>query len=802
MTNFDTIAYLKSLQHEVTEVRILRESPYLQLNGSGRGEFVGKTVFGYYDNQHYEKLVADIAPYETDPDTKGIYTTIQRCDPSLLARASNRLKTAGDNSTTSDGNITHFSVFPIDVDSGCASGISATDAELDASKLIAADIAKKLSELGIPMVKAISGNGWHILVYLDELLEVNEDTTVRFKRCGDILVNQWGGDATVYNPARIWKLYGTTAKKGDPTDDRPHRQAKILEPTNPDEIKRISFDALEKAILSLQPVEPTTTESDKTSTQPKGTRSNGKRLPPLESREDLERLARDCGAEPQGNWQQKPDYEACKTHCPLCHRDKCGVITYSAGGECGYKCHTNTCSGANFQSLYESAGYAKAPEPTKPKKTKAESAPDMPDNPFFEDKKFLPLGMVYYLKTIGLHTLSLKHENFIRVYRDGICIEEQGEILDAMIAALGDRTFKMSQYNEVIDLLQKQTTPLDECEQSGYLNVKNGFLNVDTLELENHSPDRKSIVQLPIDFNPEASPDKISAWLTDCLNGDTQQERLFYEAIGYTLLQTTELQKMFFLLGRTQTGKSTAMHIIKGLIGEDNISAIELAPLDDEDNRFSRASIYDKIANFSCDISPKYLAGDGNLKKVVSGDPITGEHKFRPPFTFQPTCTLWAMANTLPPSGDKSDAWYERLVILRFDKQFLATGENKPDRNLKHSLTEPAELSGLLNVALICGKKTLERGRFTKSNRNEAEIEEYKFLNDHVLKFISEMPDFVTCEDADFYEEYKGWCEGEGLSKPLSKTRLANATERHGIKRIRKKVDGTRYFVWVNTEKP
>ena len=438
----------------------------------------------------------------------------------------------------------------------------------------------------------------------------------------------------------------------------------------------------------------------------------------------------------------------------------------------------------------------------KPKKApKIESAPKIPDNPFFEGKKFLPLGMVNYLKTIRLHTLSLKHENFIRVYRDGIYIEEQGEILDAMIAALGERTFKMSQYNEVIDLLQKQTTPLDECEQSGYLNVKNGFLNVDTLELENHSPDRKSIIQMPVEFKPEASPDKISAWLTDCLNGDEEQERLFYEAVGYTLLQTTELQKMFFLLGRTQTGKSTAMHIIKGLIGEGNISAIELAPLDDEDNRFSRASIYDKIANFSCDISPKYLTGDGNIKKIVSGDPITGEYKFRSHFTFQPKCTLWAMANTLPPSGDKSDAWYQRLVILKFEKQFLSDGENKPDRKLKHKLTEPDELSGLLNVALLCGKDAVARGHFTQSQRNEQSIEEYKFLNDHVLKFISDLPDFENSDDSKFYDSYKDWCEAEGIPKPLSKTRLADSTQRHGIKRIRKKENGDRYFVWQKVGK-
>ena len=65
----------------------------------------------------------------------------------------------------------------------------------------------------------------------------------------------------------------------------------------------------------------------------------------LDSREDLEWLARDCGAEPQGNWQQKPEYEACKTHCPHCVIGISAVLLLTArGGECAYKCHTNTCA--------------------------------------------------------------------------------------------------------------------------------------------------------------------------------------------------------------------------------------------------------------------------------------------------------------------------------------------------------------------------------------------------------------------------------------------------------------------------
>ena len=140
------------------------------------------------------------------------------------------------------------------------------------------------------------------------------------------------------------------------------------------------------------------------------------------------------------------------------------------------------------------------------------------------------------------------------------------------------------------------------------------------------------------------------------------------------------------------------------------------------------------------------------------------------------------------------------MTILLFEKQFLSTGENKPDRNLKHTLTTDNELSGLLNIALLCGKSALARGHFTHSKRGHEVIEEYKILNDHVLQFISDLGDFAQYDDGEFYNTYKDWCISENV-KPMGKAKLANATTRHGIRRIRKKVDGDRYFVWDNSEK-
>ena len=429
-------------------------------------------------------------------------------------------------------------------------------------------------------------------------------------------------------------------------------------------------------------------------------------------------------------------------------------------------------------------------------KKKGKPRVEKEESPFFSGSKFLPLAMRDYLNNAGIKTLSLRHEPFLRVYRKGVYVQEQGEVLNAMQTALGVSSFKMSHYNETVSLLSESITPAEQCEHKGVLNMKNGMFDLNTFELEKHDPKRFSLTQMPVDVDKEADCPAIWDWLKDVLDNDDAQIKLFFEAVGYTLFGSTALQKMFILLGQTQTGKSTAMHIMKSLIGKDNTSAMELSALEDESNRFSRSQIHGRIANFSADISPKYLTGDGNVKKIISGDPITAEHKFKEPFIFEPNCTLWAMANEMPASRDKSGAWYQRLVIFRFEKQFLAGSGSEPNTNLIDTLTTPEELAGLFKTAICFGKDAITRGSFGITDTNIEALTEYIEANDHVMGFCQALPKNFEYDDSEFYELYKEWCEDEGVEKPLSKNRLAQSCTRYTVKRIRKKEDGQRFFVW------
>jgi len=81
-------------------------------------------------------------------------------------------------------------------------------------------------------VLADSGNGAHLLYRVelpaDDGGHVQQILTELGKRFNDARVVV---DHTVYDPARVWKVSGTLARKGDhaPVVGRPHRMACVLE---------------------------------------------------------------------------------------------------------------------------------------------------------------------------------------------------------------------------------------------------------------------------------------------------------------------------------------------------------------------------------------------------------------------------------------------------------------------------------------------------------------------------------------------------------------------------------------------
>lgn len=185
------------------------------------------TSSGYFDD--YRKLASCAAQL----DDKGyqVYMTLNPVLPALLARSDNRLESRL-KATTADRDVVKRSWLPVDLDPVRPSGISASDPERQAAVRRAVEIKGYLAAKGWPdPLEADSGNGAHLLYRVDLPNDRKSLGLVKgILAALDFLFSDGvvSVDTGVANAARIWKLYGTTARKGDSTEDRPHRRSRLL----------------------------------------------------------------------------------------------------------------------------------------------------------------------------------------------------------------------------------------------------------------------------------------------------------------------------------------------------------------------------------------------------------------------------------------------------------------------------------------------------------------------------------------------------------------------------------------------
>lgn len=188
-----------------------------------------RTISGYFSNQ--EKLAEALRELSKNEALPGIYLTINPCVASCLSRCAENYKPYAE-TTTSDSEIARRRRLLIDCDAVRVSGVSSTDEEKAAAGELASRVLKYLNDKGLSgLLFADSGNGWHILVPID-LPNDSESTAL----CSAFLsalaqkfdTNEAVVDKKTFNASRILKAYGTIARKGSDTRERPHRMSKVV----------------------------------------------------------------------------------------------------------------------------------------------------------------------------------------------------------------------------------------------------------------------------------------------------------------------------------------------------------------------------------------------------------------------------------------------------------------------------------------------------------------------------------------------------------------------------------------------
>jgi hypothetical protein len=226
----DAPSILKALKllewgpHTVAELRVIgaRHKPF------GRTF----TLSGYFSDLRLMALAAG----DWSGRAEAVYFVLNPIDPRVRFRALNRLESWPKHTTTDDEVLSRRWLL-IGLDPVRVAGVSSLDTEHSAALARARDVYDLLiAEHGFSdadLVLADSGNGGHVLLRTD--MPNDEDSRLKFQAFLKELDDQFSDehvkvDLTTHNAARICKLYGTMACKGDPDpSENPHRVSRILE---------------------------------------------------------------------------------------------------------------------------------------------------------------------------------------------------------------------------------------------------------------------------------------------------------------------------------------------------------------------------------------------------------------------------------------------------------------------------------------------------------------------------------------------------------------------------------------------
>jgi hypothetical protein len=327
---------------QVMELRALHST-------AGRGRPC--TVAGFYGYDHLDAMARQAV--ELTPHSAGVYFTLNRLDPDLLARRANKAEVADAGTLTADKNVLRRCWLLIDPDPVRVTGVSSTDGEKEQGGEVTRAIRDYLQALSWPApVFADSGNSFHLLYRID----VPADDGGLVQRVLLALAHRFDSqavkiDTAVFNPARICKLYGTWARKGDNVPDRPHRLARILEV--PDAVQPVPALLLEQLAAEAPP-----DKKPASAAVPPNGNGNGHYRHRLKVPEWL--TDRKVAYTVKGLADGRTAYLL--AHCPFdpSHTGKEVAIFQDANGKMGAKCFHNSCSGRHWQEFKEAIGKPEA----------------------------------------------------------------------------------------------------------------------------------------------------------------------------------------------------------------------------------------------------------------------------------------------------------------------------------------------------------------------------------------------------------------------------------------------------------
>lgn len=762
----------------------------------------GGNLAGYFS----DKGAAWEAACQLSGRAEGVYVTLNPVNPELLARRINRIGPA--KVTTSDNDVLERRWWVIDVDPKRPKGISSNREEHRAALNTAIRVRDWINNLtGCNPVTVNSGNGIHLLYQCatsnspearDKLKDLLRAVANRFNdEFTDI-------DVAVFNAARIIKIPGTMACKGDPTPERPHRISRIIHNSPKGTMTLETWDKMLEAlaqehvqrVASGEVLPPAVPEAPRP--RPHYDTTNMDVVAYFQAHEAYGRVV----SEESGISTVLCPWEKDHSSDPDPMNTDTIIFNGTDGRPPGFKCLHSHCVNKRLQDILvlwtdaEQFGARRHEE-----------------------------GQHDYTDEGNVNRLIGRHQEHIRYCGElggwltwsgsgrwepgaGPVMDKVREMIERMTTherlQLVDPTpllkhILTSRKKERMEAIPKLAASRKEVraranqfDMSEYLlNTPNAVVDLRTGAQHRNEPHHYCTRQTNVMYDPTATCPRFDVFMAEVFRQDEELIDFVWNAIGYSLTGSVKEQVLFFCYGNGSNGKSTLLEVLRLILGDYAGVAAPGLLIESKSDRHPTevADLRGKRLVYCVETGEGKRLAEELVKRLTGGDQLKARLMRQDFFSFDPTHKLWLSANHKPVIRGNDHAIWRRIPVIPFNVIFknpenAQPGEPVKDLELLDKLKK--ELPGILAKSVRYSRGWFENG-LKWPEAVKAEVKEYRDEMDTIGQFIEQ-----RCEKredsretaADLYRSYREWSEENGLM-PFSQTRFGIAVVERGVRKVK-----------------
>lgn len=301
-------------------------------------------------------------------------------------------------------------------------------------------------------------------------------------------------------------------------------------------------------------------------------------------------------------------------------------------------------------------------------------------------------------------------------------------------------------------------------------NCNNGTLDLKTGKFRPHDPKDYITKISPIDYNPDAYCPRWDQFVIEVMEGRAAVSRYLQKAVGYSLTGDTSLECLFIMYGpTTRNGKTTTIETILSLMGDYGRSA-KPDMLASNFRGPSNGAPSEDVARLAgarfvgiSEMEQKLTINASLTKQLTGNGSITARFLHENSFDFHLQAKIFIDTNHLPNVTDQTLFESGRIKIIPFNRHFE---DHEQDKTLKAVLTDPENLSGILNWAVEGYRMFVEEGLEEPDDVINATAQ-YRQDSDRFSQFAEAWLEEGRDEDYQPYEVstkaayrvYTQWCD-------------------------------------------